>query len=228
MLPDYISPIHRPSTNPLFPIDARAGYEYGPWIDPSGQKLKVELWGKVREDWRNPEPVPGKGKEKEKACEPGEDAENEWRVLEEWNLDLGQLLPLSDDVRSHIEFVKYRLYVRLQLELPSNTLVVTLHPPGRTFYLPPAALNSDRRSPTPSADTGYASDPESGGRAAKKAGDPPSVQFSSESLALDVVALTRRRHRRGQGAANSERDHSKTTGWQDLFKSVVLQKKKKQ
>ncbi|KAJ6569615.1 hypothetical protein B0H19DRAFT_700690 [Mycena capillaripes] len=200
-LPDYISPIHRPSTNPLFPIDAHAGYESGPWIDPSGQKVKIELWGKI-EDRRNPEPVPGKGKEKEKARDEGEDGKNEWSVLEEWTLDLGQLLPLSDDP-----------------ELPSNTLVVTLHPPGRTFYLP-SPPPSDRRSPTPSADAGYASDPESGGRATKKAG---TVQFSSESLAVDVVALTRRRHRRGPGAADAERDRSKTAGWQDLFKLVTLQ-----
>ncbi|KAJ7651952.1 UV radiation resistance protein and autophagy-related subunit 14-domain-containing protein [Mycena polygramma] len=192
-LPDYLSPIHRPSTNPLFSVDTA-----GPWIDPSAQKVKIELWGKV-EDRTTPEPASGKGKEKEKVRPAGGDGEEDWRVLEEWKLDLGQLLPLSDD-----------------LELPSNTLVVTLQPPGRTFYLPPSPP-SDRRSPTPSADAGYASDPESSGLAGK------TVQFSPESLAVDVVALSRRRHRRGAGAVDAERDRSKTPGWQDLFKLVTLQ-----
>ncbi|KAF8213707.1 hypothetical protein K438DRAFT_1106304 [Mycena galopus ATCC 62051] len=198
MLPDYISPIHRPSTNPLFTTDAQAS----PWINPSGQKLKVELWGKIQED-----SIPGKGKEREKETARDAGGDDDWRVLEEWKLDLGQLVPLSDDA-----------------ELPSNTLVVTLHPPGRTFYFPAPARNTERRSPTPSVDAGYASDPESGGRAAKKApGDLPTVQFSPESLAVDVAALSRRRHRRGAGAADDDRGRSKTAGWQDLFKLVMLQ-----
>ncbi|KAJ7748488.1 hypothetical protein DFH07DRAFT_923445 [Mycena maculata] len=197
-LPDYLSPIHRPSTNPSFPIDTRSGYDSGPWIDPSAQKLKVELWGRVGEVLRSREAT-GKGKEKEKALA-DTDEDSDWRVLEEWRVDLGSLLPLPDD-----------------LELPYNTLVVTLHPPGRTFYLP-STPPSNRRSPTPSADAGYASDPESGGRPGKKSGDLPAVQFSPETPAVDPVALSRRRHRRGPGAADSERDRAKTAGWQDLFK----------
>ncbi|KAJ7630439.1 UV radiation resistance protein and autophagy-related subunit 14-domain-containing protein [Roridomyces roridus] len=188
-LPDYISPIHRPSTNPSF--DTRSGYESGPWIDPSGHKMKVELWGRI--DPRATEPA-GKGKQKEQ-----DTGEPDWRILEEWQVDLGSLLPLPDD-----------------LQLPSNTLVVTLHPPGRTFYLPPA-LPSDRRSPTPSMDAGYASDPESSGRAGRKS---PTVQFSPET---DVVAQSRRRHRRVPGAVDSEGERSKTANWQDLFKLVTLQ-----
>ncbi|KAJ7037533.1 hypothetical protein C8F04DRAFT_1092784 [Mycena alexandri] len=217
-LPDYISPIHRPSTNPLFALDTRTGSQAqaqsGPWVDPSGTKLRVELWGKVGQDWRNPNPEPtpsGKGKEKERVAA-AEDADaDEWKVLEEWSLDLGQLVALPDDADS----------------LPSNTLVLTLYPPGRTFYLPAATNLStadDRRPPSPSADAGYASDPESGGRAAVVA--KPAVQFSPESIAVDVVALSRRRHRRGAGAgtgADAERDRSKTAGWQDLFKLVTLQ-----
>ncbi|KAJ7785736.1 hypothetical protein B0H16DRAFT_1753588 [Mycena metata] len=214
-LPDYISPIHRPSTNPLFALDTRTGSQAqaqsGPWVDPSGTKLRVELWGKVGQDWRNPNSEPaasGKGKEKERmVAEPDAD---EWKVLEEWSLDLGQLVALPDDSDN----------------LPSNTLVLTLYPPGRTFYLPaPANIKTaDRRPPSPSADAGYASDPESGGRAAVVA--KPAVQFAPQSIAVDAVALSRRRHRRGAGAAgaaDAERDRSKTAGWQDLFKLVTLQ-----
>ncbi|KAJ7642286.1 hypothetical protein B0H17DRAFT_464700 [Mycena rosella] len=200
-LPDFISPVHRPSTNPLFAIDARSGYESGPWTHSGGQKLTVELWGKVGDEWKGHEGVPGKGKEKE---QPADDEEAEWRVLEEWKFNLGDLVLLPDDP-----------------EVPSNTLVVTLHPPGRTFYLP-SSHPLDQRPPTPSADTGYASDPESGGgRSAKKLGDLALVR--PEKLAVDVVAISRRRHRKGPGVADSERDQSKTANWQDLFKLVTLQ-----
>ncbi|KAJ6626950.1 hypothetical protein B0H10DRAFT_2296551 [Mycena sp. CBHHK59/15] len=207
--PDYLSLIHRPSTNPSFAIDTRSGYDFGPWTDPSGHKLKVELWGKVGDGRGSHGLVQGKGKEKEMSPANGED-EIEWRVLEEWKVDLGDLLNSA----------MYPTFILpSQLELPSNTLVVTLYPPGRTFYLP-SSFDSERRSPTPSA--GYASDPESGGTTLKKkVGDFEKV--SPESLAADVGALVRRRHRRGPGGTPLDRDQSKTAGWQDLFKLVTLQ-----
>ncbi|KAJ6519293.1 hypothetical protein C8R45DRAFT_17210 [Mycena sanguinolenta] len=217
LLPDYLSPIHRPSTNPIWAMDAQGG----PWGDPSAQTVRVELWGKVGDE------ATGKGKEKERDGN-GKDRErekekekgeaDEWRVLEEWKFDLGQLVPLADDT-----------------ELPSNTLVVTLYPPGRTFYLPSSTLsltspnnnNSDTRLGDAALDTGYASDPESTSRAAvkakAKADGEPMVQF------VDVAALSRRphRYRRGAkaGAAVGEADggRARTAGWQDLFKLVMLQ-----
>ncbi|KAJ7071563.1 hypothetical protein C8F01DRAFT_1111054 [Mycena amicta] len=194
LLPDYLSPIHRPSTNPAFSVDARSWRHAGHATDPGARKLKLELWGKVGEESA---PVLGKGKEKEKL--PSEDAETDWRVLEEWNVDLELLLPLPEDQ-----------------ELPSNTLVVTLYPPGRSFYLP-STHNLERRSPTPSADAGYASDPESGARASKKS---PAAQSSPDQLAAEVAAVGRRRHRRG---LDLNKDRVKTANWQDLFKLVTLQ-----
>ncbi|KAK7064710.1 hypothetical protein R3P38DRAFT_2492219 [Favolaschia claudopus] len=192
LLPDYISPVHRPSTNPLFTMDVQSGF----WSNPSGQRLNIELWGK--------------GKQKEESGRDGSEDEG-WRVLEEWNLDMGQLLPLQDDT-----------------QLPFNALVVTLHPPGRTFYLPPASTKSDRRSPSPSVEAGYASDPESGVKTVKKVvGEGSTVQFSTTAEngagGVDVVALSRRRHRRGAGAGDAERDRVRTAGWQDLFKLAMLQ-----
>lgn len=166
--------------------------------------MTIELWGKVGDEWKGHDPVPSKGKEKERS-RTDKDRETEWRVLEEWKVTLEQLLPLTDDA-----------------ELPSNTLVVTLQPPGRTFYLP-STHDSARRSPTPSADAGYASDPESASRTAKKRGELAAVQFSPADIPVNVVALSRRRQRRRPGAADSERDRSRTAGWQDLFKLVTLQ-----
>ncbi|KAF7306451.1 hypothetical protein MIND_00436300 [Mycena indigotica] len=141
-VPDYFSPIHRPSTNPSFPVDTRSWGREGHTTNPGGRKFKVELWGEVGQDVL---PVLGKGKEKET-----QESDTDWRLIEEWTVDLGQLLLLSDEQ-----------------DLPSNTLVITLQPPGQSFYLP-STLRLGRKSPTPSADAGYASDPESSGRAAKK------------------------------------------------------------
>ncbi|KAF7319841.1 hypothetical protein MKEN_00767300 [Mycena kentingensis (nom. inval.)] len=194
-LPDYLSPIHRASTNPSFPVDTRSWRHAGHTADPGGRKLRLELWGKIRQD---AVPVHGKGKEKERASSP--DEETDWRVLEEWNVDLEQLLPLSD----------YQ-------DLPSNTLVITLNPPGRPFYLP-SSLNLERRSPTPSVDAGYASDPEAGGRAAKKAAEAAAAKVSPDQLAADVAAVGRRRQRR-----DVNKGRPKTANWQDLFKLVTLQ-----
>ncbi|KAJ7226042.1 UV radiation resistance protein and autophagy-related subunit 14-domain-containing protein [Mycena pura] len=204
-LPDYLSPVHRPSTNPSFAIDTRTWCQSSLRTDWSGRKLMIELWGKVGDGLRSPVPVPGKGKEKAEALDDTEAGEDDWRVLEKWDLDLEHLMPLTEDQ-----------------EVPSNTLVIKLQPLGRTFYLP-SSLNLARRPPTPSADIGYASDPESGGRPAKKGDDPAAVQFSPEIRGVDVIALSRRRHRRGAGAPDSEQDRVKTASWQDLFKLVTLQ-----
>ncbi|KAJ7806116.1 hypothetical protein B0H14DRAFT_2876540 [Mycena olivaceomarginata] len=185
-LPDYLSPIHRPSTNPLFTIDAQAGS----WIDPSGQKLKVELWGKIREDLKN-DPLSGKGKEKEKPRDHDFTGEDEWRV------------PLSDDA---------------QAELPSNTLVVTLHPPGRTFYFPLRRcipLTGGRPPRLRTQDTR---------RIQSRAGGPRRRPLDRR-CSFRPRARRRRRHRRGAGAGADEADRgrSKTAGWQELFKLVMLQ-----
>jgi len=104
--------------------------------------------------------------------------------------------------------------------LPSNTLLTTLSPPGQTFYLP-SSHTSHSRSPTPSV--GYTSDPESEVRKVKQGSDHLLAAAGSSGPAVDVVALSRRRHRRGAGVTSeSTRDTAKTAGWQDLFKCVLI------
>ena len=101
-IPNYLSPIHRPSTNPLFPIDARSKHEFADWTDSSAEKLKVEVWGKVGSGWRSDGNVNGKGKERERGhpdAEGGEDGVD-WKVLEEWNIHLADLVPLPKDASS--------------------------------------------------------------------------------------------------------------------------------
>lgn len=170
--PDYLSPIHRPSTNPSFNVDARRGFDFSPEADLSSSSMSVEVWGKVHT--RNGK---DKGKGKERAHPIAghgstEDA-HEWRMLESWDVNLNQLVPLPDDVRppraiNAFELMSMRA-VKLRdhsSRLPSNTLCIKLDPPGRTYYLPPArstfVVSPPSRSPSPAA--GYNSDPETDAR----------------------------------------------------------------
>ncbi|KAH9486703.1 UV radiation resistance-associated protein [Psilocybe cubensis] len=71
--PVYFSPVHRPSTNPYFPIDTRSPRDFPPPYDLSAQSLHVQVWGN---------PPAG------------------WSLLNEWHFHLNQLLPLPEDVTS--------------------------------------------------------------------------------------------------------------------------------
>ncbi|KAI0932749.1 hypothetical protein AcW1_000225 [Taiwanofungus camphoratus] len=250
--PDYISPIHRPSTNPSFQLDARSCFEFAPDADLSGSKMRVQVWGYVKrgEGWASAKDgskdgkvdgkpkgrVDSKGKTKEctksaDSKETGsdpkgkgkerEDARNqvgkrvlEWKVLEEWNVDLNDLTPLPKDLASHPS------------HLPSNTLLLQLSPPGRTFYLPSVPLHLQTPSPLAQSSTaGYNSDPESearkvrGGEEFARSHVPRKTSGVVTSDTLDVDSpedveeqetLMRKGRRR-------------TANWQDLFKLINLQ-----
>lgn len=92
LTPDYLSPIHRPSTNPLFTIDAKGGIDFAPQADLSGHTMKVEIWGRVF----MPLPIKGKGKEREDTAAHIDVEEQEWKILETWDVDLNNLIPLQD------------------------------------------------------------------------------------------------------------------------------------
>jgi len=102
--------------------------------------------------------------------------------------------------------------------LPSNTLVLSLSPPGQSFYLPSSSLS---RSSTPS--TGYTSDPESATRKANQINKKSDSNIPNEQG--EVLPLPRRRHRSNlvDNASHSQaRGVTKTAGWQDLFKYILL------
>lgn len=91
-VPDYLSTVHQPSTNPAFAIDPRS--EFPGRTDLSGQKLNIEVWAKVgigQETVSNLD-VKAKGKER------GVSDDTEWRLLDEWHVDLSQLIPVPEDV----------------------------------------------------------------------------------------------------------------------------------
>jgi UV radiation resistance-associated gene protein len=85
----YLSPIHQPSTNPHFDVNAddfRLGH--------ACTQLKVEVFGKQNPSHRISSLSSEKGKEKASGSTNG----NTWRVLKSWTFDLAQLVPLSADV----------------------------------------------------------------------------------------------------------------------------------
>jgi UV radiation resistance-associated gene protein len=101
-VPNYISPIRRPSTNPSFPIDTKSDHNFSEGSDLSGDKIKIEIWGRVGDRWKRDVSFRRNGKEKE--VEPPEEADKEWKILDEWFVDLSELVPLSDDVRNCLFF----------------------------------------------------------------------------------------------------------------------------
>ncbi|KAF7310459.1 hypothetical protein HMN09_00588100 [Mycena chlorophos] len=136
-LPDYLSPVHRPSTNPSFSVEARS-WRQTP--DAASQKLKLELWGRIGEEAL---PVLGKGKEKEKP--PTDEAESDWRVLEEWSVDLEQLVPLSEDVEPNSLATIFPIDLRSPPDLLYTILDVPLPIPlAASDPAPPLSLASHK------------------------------------------------------------------------------------
>ncbi|KAG6895520.1 hypothetical protein C0992_000864 [Termitomyces sp. T32_za158] len=198
--PHYFSPIHRPSTHPRFTIDVNSICHCAEGIDGSGSRLKIEVWGKVGPG-RNPELSE---KDKAKIVEP----RTGWKILQERDFDLRDLVPLPDPFSINSSL------------LPANSLVITLSHPGGIFYLPPPT--SSPRC-TLSANDGYASDPELDVWNAREMASFPSVPPGHTE---NPVLISRRRHRTGgaETPLSSKDDTPATTaGWQDLLKLVTLQ-----
>ncbi|CCM01316.1 uncharacterized protein FIBRA_03365 [Fibroporia radiculosa] len=208
-VPDYISPIHRPSTNPSFQFDARFGGEFTQDVDVSQSRMHVEVWGHVRRGlgWSLRKGENGKGKGKQKMQD--DELELEWKVIQSWDVDLEDLIPLPETLAAHPS------------QLPSNTLLITLSPPGRTYYLP---LPSQPDSPHPlSADIGYSSDQESEIKKLKGAGEIilperrlSSHKFTDEPEQEEVNTGE-------EYSASRRRGRKKTASWQDLLRLINLQ-----
>jgi UV radiation resistance-associated gene protein len=100
-------------------------------------------------------------------------------------------------------------------QLPSNTLLITLSPPGETFYLP---SRHPGRIPSPSPSVGYASDPELEVRKVKQSSDA----VISEPADQTDGSITQSRRRHGAGFRPYDlTEVSKTATWENLFKFVV-------
>ncbi|KAI0044373.1 hypothetical protein FA95DRAFT_1608596 [Auriscalpium vulgare] len=200
-VPNYFSAIHAPSTNLAFPLDLSSGYELAPWSDLAATTLRVQLWGKS---------PPGSGskrdrdKGKQKAAS-GADAGPHWKIMEEWLINLADLVPLPDELAAHPS------------RLSSNALLVTLSPPGKVFYLPPPTPSP--ASGAPSISNGYSSDPEvwSAGDLILPGSSTLTAPASSAGSRTPVPARSTERASRLHG------DTAKSASWQDLVKMVNLQ-----
>ena len=100
-VPNFISPIHRPSINPVFTLDDLSTSGIVDWTDLSLQKMRVELWGRVGTGWGVSATMKGKGKERELTS-----AIDEWRPLETWEIDLSGLVPLPEHASLPVFFLE--------------------------------------------------------------------------------------------------------------------------
>lgn len=95
-VPNYISPIHRPSTNPLYSLDASSHSDFSEHTNLSTDRLRIQLWAKV--DLNAIHLGNAKGKQKDSGDSGSASRSPRWKVLEEWDFSLSDLIPLSPEV----------------------------------------------------------------------------------------------------------------------------------
>ncbi|KZS90305.1 hypothetical protein SISNIDRAFT_457834 [Sistotremastrum niveocremeum HHB9708] len=142
--PFYVSPVHRPSTNPKFwHMDHHSDFD--PSADKSSSRVTLKLWGRVPVDrGRSTLGVDSKGKGKE-TLHSGPETPHEWRIMEEWDIDLQELIPLDQEMTLE------------PWNLPPNSLVMSLSSDNKLLYLP--SHNKIPQPPSPFSG-GNTSDPE--------------------------------------------------------------------
>lgn len=213
-VPDYLSSIHRPSTNPLFQLDTRPGVEFFQDADLNGSSLRVEIWGHVTDKilTHSSQNDKNKGKGKEKAHSNADGDLAEWKILESWDFDLADLIPLPDDVSGnyscHVGSLTPFQLARNPSFLPYNSLLITLSSYGQAFYLP-SHHDVCPQSRTPSPSPGYGSDPESEVRKIKNTGEivlPTRATQPSET------------QRTLQSRGSKRKRELQSATWQDLLK----------
>lgn len=91
-VPNFISGIHRPSTNPDFALDLN---DFSKWTDPSAAHMTVRLWARLPPDSPN---VFGNEKGKEKISDDIDTSDPQWRMAGKWDICLADLVPLPDEV----------------------------------------------------------------------------------------------------------------------------------
>ncbi|TFK76681.1 hypothetical protein BDN72DRAFT_873255 [Pluteus cervinus] len=197
-VPDFLSPVHPPSTNPAFVFDSDPKRSFAPWTDLSASVMQIDIWGRTQ----SPAGLSnGKGKAKEPPSNPL--GNPEWKLLGHWNVNLSKLVPLLPEANDQIP------------QLPSNSLLVTLTP-GRKFYLPTEAPLSRG----PSISQGYTSNPESAPRLSAQ----ELSEKASDDRGADAPRLSRRRHRAQMGDnPDLNKESAKTPSWHDIFTLVTLQ-----
>jgi UV radiation resistance-associated gene protein len=93
-VPNFISAIHRPSTNPDFALDLN---DFSKWSDPLATRITVQLWAKLRPDTTG---IVGGDKGKEKMSDGMATVHPQWKMAGSWDICLSDLVPLPDEVGS--------------------------------------------------------------------------------------------------------------------------------
>jgi hypothetical protein len=96
-VPNFISGVHRPSTNPDFSLDLN---DFSKWTDPSAAHMTVQLWARLPPDSPS---VHGNEKGKEKESDDVDISDPQWRIAGKWDICLADLVPLPDEV-SFLQF----------------------------------------------------------------------------------------------------------------------------
>ncbi|KAG1757999.1 hypothetical protein EDB19DRAFT_1660165 [Suillus lakei] len=200
-VPNYISPIHQPSTNPSFVIDVRSEFEFAPWTDLSANTMKIELWAKTCRHFTGGASLEGKGKQREMLVTDPIREGPEWTVLEQWNVTLADLVRLTPELEAHPS------------RLPSNTLFISFSTFAETFYMPTRSISrvhSHSRSPSPTA---YNSEPETGIR---------KFGHSADQATPAHFHLTQTPSEQPNRSRRSRRTDARTASSQDLLQLVTL------
>ncbi len=104
-VPNFISSIHRPSTNPDFALDLN---DFSKWTDPSATHITVQLWARLPPDSPS---VLNNDKRKDKMSGDIDISDPQWKIAGKWDICLADMVPLPDEVSSsqfHQELFKKR------------------------------------------------------------------------------------------------------------------------
>jgi hypothetical protein len=93
-VPNFISNIHNPSTNPDFALDV---HDFSKQTDPSATHITVHLWAKLNQD---PTSINNRDKGKEKMSDEVDISDPQWKLAGSWDVCLADLVPLPDEVSS--------------------------------------------------------------------------------------------------------------------------------
>jgi hypothetical protein len=93
-VPNFISGVHRPSTNPDFSLDLN---DFSKWTDPSATHISVQLWARLPPDSPSAQ---RNEKGKEKTSDGVDISDPQWRIAGKWDICLADLVPYPDEVSS--------------------------------------------------------------------------------------------------------------------------------
>ncbi|KAH6917142.1 hypothetical protein BKA70DRAFT_1251433 [Coprinopsis sp. MPI-PUGE-AT-0042] len=132
----YISPVHRPSTNPDFAVGPTLMSQFSELGRSNASSFHISLWGKM----------PAQSLTEPAIDDPPYPDQHgmRWKMLDEWDVNMSQLVPVPESTMQHAKFT-------------SNTLLFQLAPLGRIYRLP-ARQSSTTQPEPPNLD--YSSDPE--------------------------------------------------------------------